>query len=92
MSYSTCRPNRTVVVKELAQEMTHFFFCGYPHFDVSWLWEKCLLPVWWQAEKRMLHCLKRGRDFHEWSGVTDPRRCVLISVGAPSLHKACISV
>lgn len=40
----------------------------------------------------MLHLLKRGRDFHEWRGVTDAGRCVLISVDSPSLHKACFSV
>lgn len=36
--------------------------------------------------------LKRGRDFQEWSGGTDPRRGVLISVETPSLHKGCFSV
>lgn len=40
----------------------------------------------------MVHLLKRGRDLNEWNRVTDPRRCFLITVDAPSLHKACFSV
>lgn len=56
------------------------------------MWQKCLLSVWWQAEERMLHLLKRGRDLHEWSRVTGPRRCFLVTVDAPSLHKACFIV
>lgn len=36
MSYSTCRPNRTVGVRELAQEVTHFFCVSFvdTHFSM----------------------------------------------------------
>lgn len=62
-----------------------------PILDVSCLW-KCLLSVWWRAEERMLHQLQRGRHLHEWSKVTDIRRCFLVAVDAPSIHKGCFSV
>lgn len=95
MSYSTCRPNRTVGVRELAQEVTHFFCVSFVDTHSSMCHgsgKSAFYPCGGRQKKRMLPLLKRGRDFHKWSGVRDPRRCVLMSADATSLHKACFSV